>query len=77
MRVSDAPVAPSSLKWLTSLGLITVLFGVGGFLLWSIMTPLNSAVVTQGVLKVSSEKKQVQHLEGGIVKSIFVCVKAT
>lgn len=72
MRVSDAPVAPSSLKWLTSLGLITVLFGVGGFLLWSIMTPLNSAVVTQGVLKVSSEKKQVQHLEGGIVKSIFV-----
>ncbi len=72
MRVSDAPVAPSSLKWLTSLGLITVLFGVGGFLVWSIMTPLNSAVVTQGVLKVSSEKKQVQHLEGGIVKSIFV-----
>jgi membrane fusion protein, type I secretion system len=72
MQVSDAPTPPNSLRWQTTIGLITILFGLGGFSVWALMTPLNSAVVTQGVLKVSSERKQVQHFEGGIVKSIFV-----
>ncbi len=72
MRMIAAPTPPSSLKSVTILGMLSVLFGVFGFLFWALFTPLDSAVVAQGVVKVSSEKKQVQHLEGGIVKKLLV-----
>jgi len=72
MLVSDAPTAPHKLSYLTTIGALTILFGIVGFAFWAVNTPLDSAVVAQGVVKVRSEKKQVQHLEGGIVKSLFI-----
>lgn len=72
MQISDAPSAPSSLSRPTVIGALTVLFGVVGFMIWATTTPLDSAVVAQGVIKVGSERKQVQHLEGGIVKALHV-----
>jgi len=72
MQLFDAPKAPDSLRLPTLLGLLFVVFGVLGFIIWAMYTPLDSAVVAQGVVKVGSEKKQVQHLEGGIVKSLLV-----
>lgn len=56
-----------------------ILFGVyvimifvvfGG--LWSGLAPLNSAVVAIGTLVSSTNKKVIQHQEGGIIKHIFV-----
>ncbi|TNC79646.1 MAG: hypothetical protein C9356_17985, partial [Oleiphilus sp.] len=70
--IPDAPSAPKKLGGLTIAGALTVVFGFGGFILWALLTPLDSAVVAQGVIKVGSEKKQVQHLEGGIVKALHV-----
>jgi HlyD family type I secretion membrane fusion protein len=72
MKVIEAPLAPSQLYKLNLFGLCIVLFGVCGFIFWSLYTPLDSAVVAQGVVKVSTEKKQVQHYEGGIVKQLLV-----
>ena len=72
MNSIDAPKAPNSLGKTNFWGGIVILFGFIGFMLWSVFTPLDSAVVAPGVIKVSSEKKKVQHFEGGIVKRILV-----
>ncbi len=39
---------------------------------WSSLAPIEGAVVSPGILSVASHRKQIQHLEGGIVKSILV-----
>ncbi len=51
--------------------LVIVLFfgGLGGLAAYM---PFSGAVITPGVVKVSHEKKTVQHLEGGIVDQILV-----
>jgi epimerase transport system membrane fusion protein len=46
---------------------IFVLFGG-----WSMYAPLDSAVLSNGVVKVKSNRKTVQHLEGGIVEELRV-----
>ncbi len=49
--------------------ILTVFFGFG---LWAAVAPLSSAALAPGVIKVESYRKTIQHLEGGIVKSINV-----
>ena len=51
-------------------GVIAAFFGV--FTAWSLMAPIESAVVAPGVVSVDSYRKSIQHLEGGIVESILV-----
>lgn len=46
------------------------LFGIFG--IWAVTVPLASAVIAPGVVKVLSQHRAVQHLEGGIVKAILV-----
>ena len=43
-------------------------FGVAGG--WAALAPLDSAAVASGFIKVAGEKKMVQHLEGGLVKTL-------
>lgn len=50
--------------------IIFMIFGVGGA--WSALAPLDSAVIAQGLVTVESNRKTVQHLEGGIVEEIGV-----
>lgn len=50
--------------------LITVVFGGVGA--WSATAPIDSAVVAPGLIAVESERRTVQHLEGGIVAEILV-----
>src|SRR5581483_3436039 len=52
-------------------GTIVILF-VFGFLGWAAFAPLDSALMAPGVIIVQSHSKTIQHLEGGIVKSILV-----
>lgn len=42
------------------------------FILWGSLAPLAQGVVSIGVVEVAGENKTVQHLEGGIVKEMFV-----
>jgi HlyD family type I secretion membrane fusion protein len=42
------------------------------FLAWAAIAPLSGAVVTVGLVKTESNRKAVQHPEGGIVKAVLV-----
>lgn len=53
-------------------GVLVILLGLGGFFMWAYYSPLSRAVVAPGVLKVDSSRKQIQHLDGGIVTEILV-----
>lgn len=53
-------------------GLLVVLVGIGGFLLWAVLAPLSSGANAPGKLIVESKSKKVQHLEGGIVEALQV-----
>lgn len=53
-------------------GLLTVALAFGGLGTWAALAPLGSAAIAQGVVTVSSNRKQIQHLEGGIVGEILV-----
>ncbi|NLS12027.1 HlyD family type I secretion periplasmic adaptor subunit [Vibrio sp. SM6] len=57
---------------LVILGTLVMLLTVGGFLFWSMTMPLSSASVAQGNLVVETKRKQIQHLQGGWVKEVFV-----
>ena len=42
------------------------------FILWGSLAPLAQGVVATGLVEVDGENKTVQHLEGGIVKALYV-----
>lgn len=48
----------------------TYLFGIGG--IWSAIAPIDGAVHASGEVIVSSNRKIVQHLGGGIISKILV-----
>lgn len=53
-------------------GLIVIFLFFGCLGAWSILGHISGAVVASGKIKVETERKTVQHLEGGIVDSILV-----
>lgn len=66
------PVAETSDARPRRIGTIIVLVVFGGFGLWSVLAPLDSAALAPGVVTVKGHRKAVQHLEGGIVHDIYV-----
>lgn len=56
------------LRW----GLVLVTVAFGGFLAWAVLAPLDAGVVASATVKVSSNRKVVQHLTGGTVEAILV-----
>jgi epimerase transport system membrane fusion protein len=66
------PAPDDSLRGTAVIGwaIVGLFFGVFG--LWSVLAPLNGAVVGQGVVKTEGNRKSVQHLDGGIVKEMRV-----
>lgn len=55
---------------LVGYAVIIMTFGVAG--VWAAVAKLDKAVVAQGFVAVESNRKNVQHFEGGIVHEIFV-----
>ena len=53
-------------------GLVVMLAFFGGFLGWAAFAPLSSAAIAPGSVVVETNRKTVQHLEGGIVGRIHV-----
>lgn len=62
----------SDTKRLILWGGVLLILHLGVFGVWAGTVPLHSAVVAPGVVKVLSKRKAVQHLDGGIVRAIFV-----
>lgn len=56
----------------TLYGVVVIGIGVALFALWAVMAPLASAVIAPGVLIVESKRKEVEHLEGGLIHEIKV-----
>lgn len=69
---SDAAFDFMSPDRLIRTGLAVVVIFLVGFLGWAALAPLDSALVAQGVVVVESHRKAIQHLEGGIVRAIYV-----
>lgn len=61
-----------SLRRYVMMGIAVVSIGFGGFLLWGMLSSLDRAAIADGTVVVDSNKKSVQHLEGGIVKELLV-----
>ena len=53
-------------------GFFVIALFFGGLAAWSVYFPFQGAIIASGVVKVSGERKMVQHLEGGIIQTIFV-----
>jgi len=71
MRLS-ASQAQGDDKPIRRLGLIFILIVFGGFGGWAAFAPLDSAALAPGTITVEGYRKTVQHLEGGIIKSLQV-----
>lgn len=54
------------------LGWGVLILGLGGFLLWASLAPLDKGVPMIGTVSVASNKKAIQHEVGGTVDEIFV-----
>lgn len=64
--------APSDTARIIRIGIIVLLVGFGGFLLWAAFAPLDEGVPCTGTVTVSTSSKVVQHLTGGIVHAVHV-----
>ncbi len=50
---------------------------LAGLFIWSMIAPIKGSVVASGNVKIETHSKVIQHLEGGIVKEIFIKEGAT
>ncbi|MBB3220867.1 HlyD family type I secretion periplasmic adaptor subunit [Pseudoduganella umbonata] len=53
-------------------GWLVVLLGVGGFLLWALLAPLDKGVPLSGKVTKEGNRKAIQHQTGGTIKRILV-----
>jgi protease secretion system membrane fusion protein len=54
------------------IGWLIVLAGVGGFLLWALLAPLDKGVPMNGTVAKESNRQAVQHQSGGTIQQILV-----
>ncbi|GIC76822.1 HlyD family type I secretion periplasmic adaptor subunit [Moritella sp. F3] len=53
-------------------GCLSIVITIGGFITWSTSMHLSSAAIAPGTIIVESQRKKIQHLDGGWVKAIHV-----
>lgn len=59
-------------KIIRMIGSAIVFMTFGVFGVWSYFAPLDSSAVANGTVVVKSHRKQIQHLDGGIVSNVYV-----
>lgn len=63
---------PTSCARTATVGWIVIAVLFGGFGTWASVAPLSSAAIAPGTVVVDSNRKSVQHLEGGVIREILV-----
>lgn len=63
---------PSGISRPTMFGLALVGVWIAGFGSWAMLAPLDGAVVATGSFVATGQNKQIQHLEGGIIRDMRV-----
>jgi HlyD family secretion protein/epimerase transport system membrane fusion protein len=71
MSGSEPPPPSNPRGWIVA-GFLIIFVAFGGFGTWAAFASLDSAAIAQGVVVVETDRKSVQHLEGGLVKEIRV-----
>lgn len=69
---TEPMVASSDFRRYARMGYLAIAASFGGFGVWASVAPLDSAAVATAQVAVTSERKPIQHLEGGIVKEVLV-----
>lgn len=72
MHDPDDDGAPHDHRRYLHLALVAIVVVFGGFGVWAAMAPLDSAAIAPARVAVEGDRRPVQHLEGGIVREIFV-----
>lgn len=71
----DAPTPatnPHTGRSAVRIGLLALVVGFGGLLLWAGLAPLDEGVPGAGMVTIDTKSKTVQHLTGGLVKEVLV-----
>lgn len=53
-------------------GVGAIVLAAGAMIAWLVLAPLSGSIVAMGAVKVDTNRKTVQHRDGGIVRAIFV-----
>ncbi|MBI3506725.1 MAG: HlyD family efflux transporter periplasmic adaptor subunit [Proteobacteria bacterium] len=53
-------------------GYVTLVVGLGGFLLWASVAPLEEGVPAAAIVSVDTQRKMIQHQAGGTVSKVLV-----
>ena len=72
MQGNEKQSALAQLRPLIVAGVTIILVFFVGLGSWAAVAPLQSAAIAPGVLNVESNRKTIQHLEGGIVAELLV-----
>lgn len=75
VRISGKPIDNTSrppIRRDVKFGIIIIAVFFGLFWLWALLAPLESAALAPGKIVASSNRKTIQHLEGGIIRKIYV-----
>ncbi|AGY92627.1 hypothetical protein SPICUR_08495 [Spiribacter curvatus] len=71
-QADGTPIASGNFRRYTLIGILVLVLGFGGFLLWAGTAPLAGAVISNGQVVIEGYRTTLQHLEGGIVESLNV-----
>src|SRR4051812_46613821 len=69
--IIETPSSPAVGR-LFGTGAAAIALCLGTFGVWAVTAPLSSAAMAPGFVRVESERKTVQHLEGGIIAELLV-----
>jgi HlyD family secretion protein len=73
---SDRDAAPPTplrlMRVPLSIGMVIVVVFLGGLAVWAALAPLDQAAIAPGLVQVENAHKTIAHLEGGIIKQIYV-----
>lgn len=71
-HLDDIEELKSATRRTISRGYLTFGLGLGGLFLFAALVPLDAGVTAPGTVTVSTKRKPVQHLTGGIIVDVFV-----
>ena len=75
-QLSESPApeasARSALQRAGRSGLLALLIGLGGFLLWAALAPLDEGAYSRASVAIDTKRKPVQHPAGGIIDKVLV-----
>ncbi len=54
------------------LGIMVLVIGFGGFLLWAAFAPLDEGVPCQGAVSIATKSKVIESLYGGAISEVYV-----